>query len=288
MTTIVPEQRTAGCHRRELEVILASASAGAAVAVVACTIPPATSGPPLHVHAASDDTFFVLSGVLLVHADGRAATIPEGGLVDVSRGMSHTFTTTSGSLARFLVLHTPGGSGSPTSRRRTPCRSTAARYATTSSAWRTRAAGPPGTMVPGRGHMRQALGRQTRPLMELPSGAHVADVSTGRVPSPCLREQLAGPGDESAGPIRGGCCAERMRSIVMRARDATGRRRGVAALWATPFAAGRAPAVLRWPPARGRDSPIVFVGARPHANRERACPPGHSVGCAAVIQRRGS
>jgi hypothetical protein len=39
VTTIIPEQRIAvGCHRRELEVILASAPAGA-VAVVACTIP---------------------------------------------------------------------------------------------------------------------------------------------------------------------------------------------------------------------------------------------------------
>jgi mannose-6-phosphate isomerase-like protein (cupin superfamily) len=129
MTTIAPEQRTAvGCYRRELEVILASAPAGAAVAVVACTIPPAATGPPLHVHAASDETFFVLSGVLLVHAGGQVATIPEGGLVHVSHGMPHTFATRPGSPARFLVLHTPGGSGESRSPRRTPCRRTAPRY----------------------------------------------------------------------------------------------------------------------------------------------------------------
>ena len=152
MTTIVPEQRIAvGCHRRELEVILASAPAGA-VAVVACTIPPATSGPPLHVHAASDETFFVLSGALLVHSDGQVATIPEGGLVTVSRGMLHTFATTPGSPARFLVLHAPGGSGESriaaahaVQEHGGPLR------ATTSSAWRTRAAGPRSTMVPGPG-----------------------------------------------------------------------------------------------------------------------------------------
>jgi quercetin dioxygenase-like cupin family protein len=113
MTTIVPEQRTAvGRYSRALEVILASAPTGAA-AVVACTVPAATSGPPLHVHAASDETFFVLSGVLLVRADGQVATLPEGGLVHVSHGTPHTFATTPGSPARFLVLHTPGGSGSP-------------------------------------------------------------------------------------------------------------------------------------------------------------------------------
>ena len=108
MTTIVPEQRTAvGRHSRELEVILASAPTGAAV-VVACTVPAATFGPPLHVHAASDETFFVLSGVLLVHADGQVATVPEGGLVHVSHGMPHTFATTPDSPACFLVLHSRG------------------------------------------------------------------------------------------------------------------------------------------------------------------------------------
>ena len=106
MTTIVPAQRTAICrHRRGLEVILASAPAGAA-AVVACTVPAATSGPTLHFHAASDETFFVLSGVLLVHAGGHVATILQGGLMRVSRGMLHTFATTPDTPARFLMLHT--------------------------------------------------------------------------------------------------------------------------------------------------------------------------------------
>ena len=110
MTTIVPEQRTAvGRHRRGLQAILASAPAGAAAAVVACAVPPATCGPPLHAHASSDETLLVLSGVLLVHADGQVATITEGGLVRVSRGMPHTFATTPDSPAHFLALHTPGG-----------------------------------------------------------------------------------------------------------------------------------------------------------------------------------
>ena len=37
------------------------------------------------------------------------ATITEGGLVRVSRGMPHTFATTPDSPAHFLALHTPGG-----------------------------------------------------------------------------------------------------------------------------------------------------------------------------------
>ena len=106
MTTIVPGQRTAlGPHLRDLHVILASAPARAAV-IVACGIPAATSGPPPHVHAACDEIFFILSGELLVHADGHVATIREGGLVHISCGMPHTFATTPGTPARFLVLYT--------------------------------------------------------------------------------------------------------------------------------------------------------------------------------------
>ena len=133
MTTIVPQQRTAiGHHRRGLEVILADAPAGAAV-IVAGAVPPAACGPPLHVHAASDETFLVLSGVLLVHAGGQVTAVPEGGLVHVSGAMPHTFATTPDSPARFLLLHTPGTSGNPASRRRTPCRSTSAHRRTTTS-----------------------------------------------------------------------------------------------------------------------------------------------------------
>jgi quercetin dioxygenase-like cupin family protein len=106
MTTIIPGQRTAlGRHRRELQVLLASAPARAA-AVVAGAVPAATCGPPLHVHAASDEIFLILSGELLVHADGQVATIREGGLVRVISGMPHTFATTPDTPARFLLLST--------------------------------------------------------------------------------------------------------------------------------------------------------------------------------------
>lgn len=136
--------------------------------------------------------------------------------------------------------------------------------------------------------MRQVPGRRAWPLMELPPDG----TSQTYQPAACrLRacvNSLRGLGGEPAGPILGGCCAVRVRSIVMQARDAAGRLAGVAALCATPLAAGQAPAVPQWRPARGRDSHIVFTGARAHANRERACPPGRSVRYAAVIRRRGS
>ena len=107
MTTIAPEHRTTlGRHLRELQVILASAPACAAV-VFACTVPAATCGPPQHIHAACDEIFFIVSGKLLVlSADGHVAMIREGGLVHISCGMPHTFATTPDAPARFLVLYT--------------------------------------------------------------------------------------------------------------------------------------------------------------------------------------
>lgn len=111
MTTVVlPEQR-AGVSRdgRGLEVILPSAATGGTAAVVDCRVPAATAGPPLHIHPASDETFIVLSGTLLVHVDGMLTELAEGGLVHVSRGTPHTFATPPGSGAHFLTLHTPGG-----------------------------------------------------------------------------------------------------------------------------------------------------------------------------------
>lgn len=133
MTSIVPQQRTAiGRHCGGLEVILAGAPAGPAV-IVAGAVPPAACGPPVHVHPASDETFLVLSGVLLVHAGGQVTVLGEGGLVHVSGGVPHTFATTSGSAARFLVLHTPGKPERPAPRRRPPCKSTPALSRTTTS-----------------------------------------------------------------------------------------------------------------------------------------------------------
>jgi mannose-6-phosphate isomerase-like protein (cupin superfamily) len=130
MTRIVPAQRAAiGRHRRGLEVILADAPPGAAV-IVAGEVPPAACGPPLHVHAASDETFLVLSGVLLVHAGGQVTAISEGGLLHVSGDKPHTFAAAPGSPARFLVLQTPGTSGNPASRQRTHCAPDMGRRAT--------------------------------------------------------------------------------------------------------------------------------------------------------------
>jgi quercetin dioxygenase-like cupin family protein len=111
MTTVIrPEQRAdVGRDRRGLRIILPSTETSAVLAVVDCDIPAATAGPPLHVHPASDETFIVLSGTLLVYLDGDVTELGAGDLVHIRRGTRHTFATPPSSPARFLALHTPGG-----------------------------------------------------------------------------------------------------------------------------------------------------------------------------------
>lgn len=111
MTTIVRPQQHAGVSRdrRGLTIVLPSEATGGLLAVVEVDIPAATAGPPLHIHPASDETFIVQSGTLLVHLDGDVAELGAGDLVHIPRGTRHTFATPPGSAARFLTLHTPGG-----------------------------------------------------------------------------------------------------------------------------------------------------------------------------------
>lgn len=108
MTTIVlPGQRPAG--RRGFEIVLSSAATGGSAALVEAHIDAAVAGPPLHIHPASDETYFVVSGMLLMHVDGEVVELGAGGLAHITRGAKHTWATPPDSGAHFLTLHLPGG-----------------------------------------------------------------------------------------------------------------------------------------------------------------------------------
>jgi quercetin dioxygenase-like cupin family protein len=62
---------------------------------------------PLHVHPHEDETFIVLEGELLVHAEGTEHPVGPGGVAVVPRGSRHAFLVTS-ETARILALQTPG------------------------------------------------------------------------------------------------------------------------------------------------------------------------------------
>ena len=68
-------------------------------------------GPPLHVHADQDDTFFVLDGVLTVQVGEEVFDLGPGDFATVPPGIPHTFANTRKDQPPVKVcnLMTPGG-----------------------------------------------------------------------------------------------------------------------------------------------------------------------------------
>ena len=61
---------------------------------------------PLHTHPNEDEAIYVLSGEILVHADGEERSVGLGGLFVAPRGVPHAFLVTSES-AHLLCVQTP-------------------------------------------------------------------------------------------------------------------------------------------------------------------------------------
>jgi quercetin dioxygenase-like cupin family protein len=71
-------------------------------------IPPG-EGPPMHVHAHEDESWYVLEGALRFSLDGELAAASTGTFVFVRRGTPHCFQNVGDAPARILVLFTPSG-----------------------------------------------------------------------------------------------------------------------------------------------------------------------------------
>jgi quercetin dioxygenase-like cupin family protein len=72
---------------------------------------PYLCGPPLHVHRAQDDTFFVLEGTLTVQIGDDVHDLKPGDFATAPPGIPHTFDNIyrDQPLLRVLNLMTPGG-----------------------------------------------------------------------------------------------------------------------------------------------------------------------------------
>jgi quercetin dioxygenase-like cupin family protein len=68
------------------------------------------TGPPLHVHQAQEDTFYVLSGVLTVQLGEEVVELEAGDYASAPPGVPHTFTNAHSSEGpvRVINLMTPG------------------------------------------------------------------------------------------------------------------------------------------------------------------------------------
>lgn len=82
---------------------------GHRAAVYEFTVPPATAGPPLHLHRTWDETFYVLEGEMTFLIDGTNHVAPAGTCVFVPRGILHTFWNATDSPARQLTFFAPSG-----------------------------------------------------------------------------------------------------------------------------------------------------------------------------------
>lgn len=71
-------------------------------------VPPGAGAPP-HTHANEDESFYLLSGELLVEVEGEPAPrrLRPGGFFFGARGWRHTFRNVGDQPARVLVLSTP-------------------------------------------------------------------------------------------------------------------------------------------------------------------------------------
>jgi mannose-6-phosphate isomerase-like protein (cupin superfamily) len=108
MTNIVrPEDRPPG--RRGFEIVLSSEMTNGAAALVETHMDPAFSGPPLHTHSESEETYFVVSGSLILQLDDEVVEIGPSSMAHITRGTKHTWATPASHGAHFLTLHLPGG-----------------------------------------------------------------------------------------------------------------------------------------------------------------------------------
>jgi len=69
---------------------------------------PVGSGPPPHVHAESEEWFYVLRGHAVFHLDGISAEARAGDHVHIPRGVTHSFEVTDEDLT-VLIGFSPGG-----------------------------------------------------------------------------------------------------------------------------------------------------------------------------------
>ena len=70
---------------------------------------PAGSSPPLHVHHAEDESFYVVAGTVRYVTGGRELLAGPGSFVFLPRDVPHTFVVEGDEDAHLLTLLTPGG-----------------------------------------------------------------------------------------------------------------------------------------------------------------------------------
>jgi mannose-6-phosphate isomerase-like protein (cupin superfamily) len=90
------------------EILATREQTGGALGLFRQTIAP-NSGPPLHIHRANDEFFYVVSGEFKFKLGDRIVSAPARSVVFVPRGTAHTFKNVGTKPGVLLVGATPGG-----------------------------------------------------------------------------------------------------------------------------------------------------------------------------------
>jgi quercetin dioxygenase-like cupin family protein len=95
--------------RKPISVLLRGEDSGGRLALVEMDIPATFAGPPLHVHEAWDEGFYVLEGEVTVQVSADVMSARPGMFAFAARETPHTFANLSGRRARILITLTPAG-----------------------------------------------------------------------------------------------------------------------------------------------------------------------------------
>lgn len=76
--------------------------------IMEAIVPPA-GGPPPHIHAAEQEAFYLLDGTLDILMGDKVVQASTGDFVHIPAGTIHCFRNTGNTIARVLVIFSPGG-----------------------------------------------------------------------------------------------------------------------------------------------------------------------------------
>ena len=95
--------------RSPVEVLVRGEDSDGHLAVVELVIAAGSPGPPLHIHPAHGEGFYVLEGEVTIRVGDQVATAGPGTFAFAARDVVHTFANRSDRDARLLVLCAPAG-----------------------------------------------------------------------------------------------------------------------------------------------------------------------------------
>jgi mannose-6-phosphate isomerase-like protein (cupin superfamily) len=94
-------------HGELTTIVAGRAATRGAYAVRENTAPAGFASVPLHIHRDAEEAFYVLSGVLSLHAGGRRVDAAAGSFALVPRGLVHSLANPSPHPVRWLTLISP-------------------------------------------------------------------------------------------------------------------------------------------------------------------------------------